>query len=272
MPRPILCLLTLLALCGQPRAADVSRPCGTYTLAYYQLGALFYRDADGSHAGIDKDVVEEMSRRSGCHFQVVLESRVRIWDQLSKNLLDLSVSGIPTPEREQFASFIPYFQTRNYVLLRPELSGRLSTPEAFLAEGKSLVGVVKSFKHGSFYDSWLKSLREQHRVIELADFETAVRMFKLGRVDALLALPTSLSRLLRQEGLQNQVKVMDWAPKERIIHALIVSRQRVPDADRERLRTALRAMQADGSLHEIFKRHVGDALARDMQLETHHVP
>ena len=272
MPRPILCLLALLALFGQPGAAAEALPCGPYNLAYYQLGALFYREVDGSHAGIDKDVVEELSRRSGCRFQGVVESRVRIWDQLSKNRLDLSVSGIPTPEREQFASFIPYFQTRNYALLRPELSQRLSTPEAFLADGRSMVGVVKSFKHGSFYDSWLKALREQHRVVELADFETAVRMFKLGRVDALLALPTSLIRLLQQEGLQAQVKVMDWAPKERIIHALIVSRQRVAEADRERLRAALREMQADGSLYEIFKRHVGEALARDMQLEANHAP
>jgi len=256
------CLLaSLLCICPAAKAAN----CGPYTLAYYELGALYYRDADGRFAGIDKDVVEELSRRSGCSFKTVLESRVRIWDQLSKQLLDLSVSGIWTPERDKFAVFLPYFQTRNYALLRQDLSESLATPEAFLAEGQRKVGVVKSFKHGLFYDAWLQRLREQHRVVELADFDTAVRMFKLGRVDALLALPTSLTHLLLQAGLQHQIKVMDWAPKERLVHSLIVSRQRVSKADRERLGATLQAMQADGSLEQIFKRHVGERLAQDMR-------
>ncbi|MFY7864122.1 MAG: hypothetical protein ACOVRJ_04700, partial [Roseateles sp.] len=77
------CLLASL-LCIWPAAKAVA--CGPYTLAYYELGALYYRDADGRFAGIDKDVVEELSRRSGCSFKTVRESRVRIWDQLSKQL------------------------------------------------------------------------------------------------------------------------------------------------------------------------------------------
>ncbi|MEJ6004810.1 transporter substrate-binding domain-containing protein [Paucibacter sp. AS339] len=258
--------LLLTALLWQDPALAGESACGHYTLAYYELGALYYRDSDGRFAGIDKDVAEELSRRSGCQFKTVLESRVRIWDQLSRQVLDLSVSGIATPEREKFADFIPYFQTRNYALLRQELSESLATPEAFLADGRRLVGVVKSFKHGAFYDAWLQRLREQQRVVELADFETAVRMFKLGRVDALLALPTSLARLLQQASLQHQIKVMDWAPQDRIVHALIVSRQRVSETDRERLRVTIQAMQADGSLENIFTRHVGERLAREMRL------
>lgn len=252
-------------LCPRPAAA-VEPICGQYTLAFYELGVLYYRDVDGTAAGIDKDVVEELTRRTGCQFNTVVESRVRIWHQMSQQLLDLSVSGIATPEREKFAHFIPYFQTRNYALLRLELSNALPTPQAFLADATRKVGVVKSFKHGSFYDAWLQSLREQQRVVELADFETAVRMFKLGRVDAVLALPTSLIRLLQKEGLKDRIKVMDWAPQERLVHGLIVSRQRVSPADQQALRAALAAMQADGSLYRIFKHHVGKDLAYDMQL------
>jgi len=163
-----------LAFCiaGSSRAAEPPT-CAAYTLAFYELGALYGRGAGGVYEGIDKDLVEELSRRSGCVFTTVLESRVRIWDRLSRRLLDLSVSGIATPEREVFAEFIPYFQTRNYVLMTSKVAAEVPTPTAFLADKQRTVAVVKSFKHGALYDAWLDQLRVQRRVFEMADFPAA---------------------------------------------------------------------------------------------------
>ena len=111
-------LFALLNLALSSQAAELhASGCGTIQLAYYENGALYYRNQDGSYSGIDKDVVEEVARRSGCHFNTVLESRIRIWTQLSNGTLAMSVSGIATPEREKTSRFIPYFATRNYALL-----------------------------------------------------------------------------------------------------------------------------------------------------------
>lgn len=261
-------LLLTLALCLFPRVGLSEPVCGPYTLAFFELGAHYYRNATGEHAGIDKDVVDELSRRSGCKFSTVLESRVRIWDQLAKHKLDLSVSGIATPERQQFAESLPYFQTRNYALLRRELAASLTTPEAFLADPLRRVAVVKSFKHGAVFDAWLAQLRAQNRVDELADFDSVLRVFKAGRVDAMLALPTALARGQGVNSALDQVSIMDWAPHERIVHALIVSRERVDPADRELLRLGLQSMHKDGSLEAIFRRHVDAATAKAMRLET----
>ncbi|MCV2352893.1 transporter substrate-binding domain-containing protein [Paucibacter sp. B2R-40] len=242
--------------------------CGPYSLAFYEHGVLYYRDAQGGYAGIDLDIVNELAKRSGCLFNTVLESRVRIWDQLAKNSLDISVSGIPSPEREQHAEFMLYMQTRNFALLRREVAAKLSTPEAFLADPARRVVVVKSFKHGPFFDAWLEKLRVQQRVTEVPDFDAAVRVFKLGRADAMLALPTSWPLILRREGLQDQISVLDWAPQDRITAGLIVSRQRVHEPDRQRLRSALSSMQRDGTLEIIFKRHVDAHLAKAMRLDA----
>lgn len=258
-----------LALCLHSSVDAAEPACGHYTLAFYELGALYYRNAAGAPVGVDKDVVDELSRRSGCTFNTVMESRVRIWDQLAKHKLDLSVSGIATPERQQFADFFPYFQTRNYVLMRRELARKLPTPEAFLADSRRRVAVVKSFKHGAVFDAWLAQLRKQHRVEELPDFDSVLRVFKAGRVDAMLALPISLARMHGADSVLEQFSVMDWAPSERIVHALIVSRERVSAADRELLRAGLYAMQKDGTLEAIFKRHVGASLAQAMNVEGH---
>ncbi|MEJ6004809.1 transporter substrate-binding domain-containing protein [Paucibacter sp. AS339] len=268
-------LLRLISLCGActlglslpAQAAPTAAKCGPYALAFYEHGVLYFRDTKDNYAGIDLDVVNELAKRSGCVFKTVLESRVRIWDQLSRNQLDLSVSGIPTPEREQYAEFMLYMQSHNYVVMRKGMSKQVGSLADFLADPKRQIVVVKSFKHGSTLDAWLDQLRSQQRVVEAPDFEAALRVFKAGRTDAMLALPTTWSLLTRREAVQQQFELLDWAPQDQILAGLIVSRQRVSEADRLHLRQALMAMRKDGTLDAIFKRHVGPDLAQSMRLD-----
>ncbi|WP_332854749.1 substrate-binding periplasmic protein [Duganella sp. S19_KUP01_CR8] len=256
--RMLACWL-LLCLGGSAQAGSVE--CGDIKLAFHNVGALYYRGPDGAWTGIDKDVVDELAKRTGCHFQATLESRVRIWTMLAGGKLDMSVSGIPTPEREKFARFIPYFAARNYVLLDQSLPASATTAEGFLAAQGYKVAVVKSYKHGAGYDLWLDKLRAQGRVYEAADFPSVVRLLKIGRVQAVLAVPVVWVPVLKQEGLSESVRVMDWVPRENIAHGLIISRERIPAATAERMAKAIESMRNDGTLLMIFRRHIGDELA-----------
>jgi polar amino acid transport system substrate-binding protein len=258
-------LVLMLFSVPQINAAEVA--CRTLTLAYYELGALYYRLPSGDYTGIDKDVINEIEKRTSCQFQTSLESRVRIWSQLSQHSLDMSVSGISTPEREEFARFIPYFSIRNYLLLRDDVPLPARSLEGFLANPNLLVGVVKSFKHGATYDAWLERMRAQKRVHEAADFDTLMRLFSGGRVQAVLALPTSFQPRLHQDKLVASTIIIDLAPSDRIQHGLIISKSRVDQETFEILQKAIHAMQEDGSLERIFKQHVGDKLAKEMRLE-----
>lgn len=254
----------LLALSTEVALAEPPQQKESIGLAFYELGVLYYKTSDGGHAGIDLDVVEELSRRTGLRFQSILESRVRIWTRLANGTLDMSVSGIATPEREQFARFIPYFATRNYVLLRRDLPATAQSPEGFLADPNYKVAVVKSFKHGAGYDRWLDQLRAQGRVREAADFQMVLHLLKIGRVHAVLALPTSWVPALKQEGMAATIQVQDWWPKDRIVHGLILSRQRIPEASAERMATAIQSMRDDGTLLAIFQRHIGPEFASSL--------
>ncbi|MFZ6749282.1 substrate-binding periplasmic protein [Undibacterium sp. Ren11W] len=257
-------LLTTPAL--NCRAADLSRAaCGTIPLAYYENGALYYRNADGSYAGIDKDVVEEVARRTGCHFNTVLESRIRIWTQLNNGTLAMSVSGIATPEREKAARFIPYFATRNYALLHKDAPLSAQTMEGFLADPKLQIAIVKSFRHGDLYDEWISKLRAQNRVHEGPDFESVMRLFAIRRVDAVLALPTGWQPLLKRENLLGKVQIKDWSPHDRVVASLILSRTLVDQDQYQLIEKAIISMREDGSLEQIFKRHVGPEIARELR-------
>ncbi|SFM19420.1 substrate-binding periplasmic protein [Rugamonas rubra] len=260
----LVCGLLLCPL-GAVRAGPAE--CGDIALAYYELGALYYRGPDGHWTGIDKDVVDELARRTGCRFQTTLESRVRIWSQLASGKLDMSVSGIATPEREKFAQFIPYFKTRNYLLLEGTLPPEAATPEGFLAQASYKVAVVKSFRHGGDYDIWIDKLRAQGRVHEAADFRAVVRLLKIGRVQAILALPTSWVPMLRQEALSDKVRVLDWSPRNSVPHGLVLARARIPEPIAGRLVKAIQAMHDDGTLLAIFRRHIGAELASELLID-----
>ncbi|MDC8759796.1 substrate-binding periplasmic protein [Janthinobacterium fluminis] len=263
LTRLILCCLLLGA--GAEAAARQPGPagCAAISVAFYDHGALYYRSG-GAWSGIDKDLVTELGRRSGCRFRYLTDSRVRIWAMIQTGTLDMSVSAIPTTERKKFARFVPYMATRNYVLLPKSLAVKVRSLDEFLAEPSYKIAVVKSFKHGPTYDAWLDKLRAQGRVYDTADYTALVHLLKIGRVQAVLSLPTSWMPLFKNGELNDDFRPMDWAPRDVVVGALVLSRQTVPAATVQLFERTMREMRADGTLKAIFERHVSADIAAGM--------
>ncbi|MES2319881.1 MAG: transporter substrate-binding domain-containing protein [Pseudomonadota bacterium] len=256
-------VLPFLCACLWQASAAAAAPCGSYTVAFYDHGALNSLQADGHWRGIDTDVVNELARRTGCQLTLVLESRVRIWTMLKSGRLDMTVSGIATPERETYAQFIPYLASRNYVLLSKEVEPNVQSLEALAADTRYKVAAVKSFRHGPTLDAWLATLRAQGRVYDAVDVTALMRLVKSGRVHAVIALETSWVPW-RAETAAAGLRVMDWAPMDPVIGGLVLSRKRIPGDTVILFANALAAMRRDGTLEAIFVRHMGAAQAPAM--------
>ncbi len=245
-----LCLASILAAaCGIAASEPPLR------LALYVYGRLF----DGQH-GIDRDVVEELARRSGECFDIQIMARARIWADLESGDLDLSVSGIRTPERERFAWFIPYLAMKNLALVHREVP--VSGPQAFLARSTLQVGVVRSFRHGQGLDRLLEPLRIEGRVQESPSVEVIFRKLADRRVDAMFSQAPVFLHHLRMLGIEDRVRIEDWTPGEKgVPHGLVLSRRRFQEKDVARWRDHLEAMRRDGTLRRIFRRHLPPAEA-----------
>jgi len=255
-------LVSLLACCWAATAI-AAPPCGSFKIALYDHGALYSRAADGHWRGIDADLVDELGRRTGCRLTQVLESRVRIWTMMAAGQLDMTVSGIATPEREAHAYFLPYFASRNYILLSKEVDAQLRSLDQLAADPHFKVAAVKSFRHGPTLDAWLARLRAQGRVYDAVDFTALMRLVQIGRVHAIIALETSwLPR--RAETAAAGLRVMDWAQQDRVVGSLVLSRKRVPEATAALFASAIAAMRQDGTLEAIFARHMGPVAAAAM--------
>ncbi len=246
-------------------SSHASWACGPYSVGLYEFGALLYRAGSNELRGIDKDLIDALARRSGCVLQTRVESRSRIWQQLSSGRLDITVSGIPTPEREQFALFLPYLFTRNHALIRRGMAASAGTPAQLLVNSSLRVAAVRGFNYGPRIDAWLTELRAQDRVDEVADFPTAFKVLMAGRVAMMFAHPMVIEPWRKQ--MLSEHVLLDWAPEDTVAAGLVLSRSRVSAADQSLLRRHLDAMMVDGELDQIMRHHLGPEMARQVRYE-----
>lgn len=251
----------LPAWCVAASVAAAQPPCGPHVAALYPYAPFFREAPDRSWQGIDKDMFDELARRSGCELHLVVESRVRIWDQLRSGATGLTLSAVPTPERKAFAEFVPYAQGRYHLMLRPDVAPRVKSLAAFEADAALTLLVVKGYAHGPTLDAAIERLRARKRVHEVADFAAVLRMAGAGRAHAILALPSAWAQADAAFGEQQAWVALDVAPADRTLGALALSLQ-MPAADRQRLRRSLEGMLADGTVTAILRRHLGEAAAR----------
>ena len=232
------------------------------TVAFYDLGIL-YNPKTGS--GLDHDVVAEVFRRVGCPYVADYQSRVRIWNLLADGQLDMTVSGIPTPERRVFAHFIPYFYVRNQLVYMAD-HPLPSSPAKAMADNSFRLGVVKAYKHGAGWDEWIEQLRLLNRVEESPDTKTLVRLLKGGRISAFPALPPVVVDLGgRYEINSETVRQTQWfLDRPKIEHGLVLSKHRISPKILAEIESAITQMRQDGTLLKIYRQYFTEFIARDM--------
>ncbi len=256
-------LITLpLAVLGWFGASTVAHAAGVncgdkpIRLAFYEYGSLYFME-QGQARGIDKDVADELMRRSGCRFDVQVLVRARIWADLASGDLDMSVSGIQTPERDKFAWFAHYLMVKNHVVVRADVAKQIHTAAGFLRQGQWQFGAVRSFKHGVEQDKWLDELRAAQRVQDSANVETLFKKLKEGRIDALFSQPPVYRKYMQDLALQGQAVVQDWTPTEKgLPHGIILSKTRFTEDDARQWQTLVTGMRSDGTLKRIYSRYL----------------
>ena len=236
--------------------------CGPYRVALYEYGSLAFQREGFSAAGIDVDIVDEVSRRTGCKFETFVDSRVRTWADLASGALDISVSAIETDERDKFARFVIYMKGRNRLLVRSDLPSPAHSLQAFAEQSQLRLAVVKGFKHGQRWDEWIDTLRRQGRVDEYADANMAVRLVALGRDAAFMSEPVVWGRILAGSNLEGKVTVIDAFPSDNYAAGFTMAKSRVREADAQKIQLAIASMRADGTLYKIFNAYLPHAEAQ----------
>ena len=255
-----LCRCLLLAALGGPLLAlaadrpDCARP---FTLALHDHG-LLYSGQTGE--GIDKDIADELIRRSGCKVSVTLMPRARIWQLIESGVLDFSLSGITNESRDQFASFAWYFSNKYYLLVRKDAD--VQKLAEFQRKSALKLGVIRGFRYSPTANRFVDQLEDQHRVTYATSLEPLYEVLLDGRVQAMIIEPFDYPTL-ESAKIREQTLIVEFDDPA-MPHGLIMSRRSLPTAQQEAWRGLIRDMRADGTVQRIFEKYFKPELAQAM--------
>ena len=246
-------LLIALTLYGNANAAgpDCSRP---FTLALHDHGLLFSAD---THTGIDKDVADELVRRSGCKVTVSLMARARIWQLIESGALDFSLSGITNAERDKFAGFAWYFSNKYYLLVRKDSGVRNQAD--FEKNDKLQLGVIRSFRYSESANRLVDKLQEANRVSQASGLEPLYQTLMLNKIQGMIIEPFDYPAL-DEKKIREISSIVEFNDPP-VPHGLIMSKKSLPAAEQEKWRGLINDMRADGTLLRIFETYFKPELA-----------
>ncbi|MBM5572045.1 MULTISPECIES: substrate-binding periplasmic protein [Deefgea] len=221
-------------------------------VAFYDFGLLY-----SAGKGIDRDVIDELKQRTGCHFVSTVLPRARIWKDLESGEIAMSVSGIQNPAREQFAWFAPYLNIKNISVISKNLSTTINSFEDFLNTPSLQWGAVRAFKHGETQDQFLTQLREQNRLLETASAEQLFELLKAGRIHGLFSQSPVYGYYIPKLGMPHLISIHDWAPLEKPVpHGLILSKKHFTASEAEQWKNIIQTMNTDGTMQRILGQYL----------------
>ncbi len=254
--RLLLALLVVFCHFGLARAAtpDCSR---TYTLALHDHGLLYSADTD---TGIDKDVADELIRRSGCKVTMSLMPRARIWQLIESGALDFSLSGITNAERDKFAGFAWYFSNKYYLLVRNDAGVR--NLSGFEQNSALQLGVIRSFRYSESANHLVDSLQNANRVSQSGGLAPLYQTLVLGRIQGMIIEPFDFP-VLEEKNIRALTTILEFndAP---VLHGLIMSKKSLPAAQQAHWRAIVNGMRADGTMRRIFEKYFKPELAASL--------
>ncbi len=251
--RLLLALLILFGCVGvtHAAAADCSRG---YTLALHDHGLLYSADTD---TGIDKDVAEELIRRSGCKVTVSLMQRARIWQLIESGALDFSLSGITNAQRDTFAGFAWYFSNKYYLLVRNDAGAR--DLSGFEQNDKLRLGVIRSFRYSESANRLVDALQQANRVSQAGGLAPLYQTLMSAQIQGMIIEPFDFPAL--EEKKIREISTILEFNDAAVPHGLIMSKKALSAAQQEAWRGIINGMRADGTMRRIFEKYFKPELA-----------
>jgi polar amino acid transport system substrate-binding protein len=231
-----------------------SRP---YTLALHDHGLLYSADTD---SGIDKDVADELIRRSGCKVTVSLMARARIWQLIESGALDFSLSGITNSERDKFAAFAWYFSNKYYLLVRKDAGIRSQAD--FERNEKLQLGVIRSFRYSESANQLVDKLQAAHRVSQAGGLAPLYQTLALNHVQGIIIEPFDYPAL-EEKKIRDTTAIIEFNDPS-VPHGLIMSKKALTPVEQERWRTLVSEMRTDGTMRRIFEKYFNPDQASTM--------
>lgn len=233
---------------------DCSRP---LSLGLHEHG-LLYTAQTGE--GIDKDIADEMARRSGCHITLTVLPRSRIWQLVESGALDFTLSGITNPQRDKFAAFAWYVSNKYYLLVRRDAD--VHNVADFRRKHALRIGLIRSFRYGDQANGFVDELEAEDRITYAGSLDPLYTILLDDGIQAMVIEPFDFPVIAGAQ-LKAQTAILDFGDPS-VPHGLVMSRKSLSVAQQAAWREVVNAMRADGTIRHIFEKYFPADLAKQM--------
>jgi polar amino acid transport system substrate-binding protein len=244
----------VLGLAQAAEGPDCSR---ALTLGLHEHGLLYSSDTG---EGIDKDVADELARRSGCKIIVTVMARARIWQVIESGALDFSLSGISNEKREGFAGFAWYFSNKYYLLARKD--AKVQKRADFEKNSALQLGVIRSFRYSKNANELVDRLSAENRVTHATGLDPLYDLLALNRIQGMIIEPFDYSQVAGSQ-IKDLTLIIDTQDAP-VPHGLIMSKKSLSPGEQAKWRALVQGMRSDGTMLRIFGRYFSPDLASAM--------
>lgn len=257
--RTLRLLLTWMLVLSAQAALSADKPdCSrSLSLALHDHGLLYSAQAN---EGIDKDIADELARRSGCKLSISVMPRARIWQLIESGGLDFSLSGITNESRDKFAAFAWYFSNKYYLLVRQDAG--VKTLADFERNSSLRLGAIRSFRYNPSANQLVDKLDADQRVSFANHLDPLYEILLDKRIQAMVIEPFDYPTVQRAV-IRAQTSILEFDDPP-VPHGLIMSKKSLPLAQQEAWRAIVMEMRADGTVQRIFQRYFPADLARTL--------
>jgi polar amino acid transport system substrate-binding protein len=227
-----------------------------FSLGLHEHGLLY---ASRSGEGIDKDIADEMARRSGCRIVQTVLPRARIWQLVESGGMDFSLTAIANPQRERFAAFAWYVSDRYSLLVRRD--ARVASVADFRRNGALRLGLIRSFRYGPAANAFADALEADQRVSWASSLDPLYELLRDNRIQGMIIEPFDMPRVRDGIPAQAQTRVLEFDDPA-VPHGLVMSRAALAPGQIAAWAALVQDMRRDGTIRRIFEKYFPPGLAR----------
>ncbi|WP_374311081.1 substrate-binding periplasmic protein [Dongia sp.] len=209
-------------------------------------------------AGVDADLLQEMSRRSGCLFEIKNLLRVDLWPAMTSGEIDMATSSISTHERARIARFVTFLGFKNMMVMPTKEVGTTFSLAALVAKPKWRLGLVKGFRYGNYYDYNLKMLLGDNRIVEFETHEQLFAALRMGSVEAILAPSVHFFFYLTADE-QQHFTMINASPAPPTPSGFAFARTQFTAPQVDNWLRLIESMRLDKTLHRLVERRISKA-------------
>ncbi|MET3116749.1 polar amino acid transport system substrate-binding protein [Undibacterium sp. GrIS 1.8] len=214
---------------------------------------------DGNISGIYPEILRSFGSKESCTFIFSDVPRSRLEVLFNTGKADLLIPASKTPDRDKYGIFIPLVFSRATIISIETNRPSIKTAQDLLEHKELKVVLVRGYDYGDAYQTLVKELNKQGRVILEADPVSVARMLKANKFNITIMAPSIFVGAIKDDDRAKDIlDKLRYEPIEELPwgdSGVYISKSSLSEEDKASLKDLLQRAEKTGAIWKSFQSH-----------------